>query len=86
MAHKKSRAHAAKPAAQEKAATLKDLLNPDVLNKLKEQSEQLKTEEQGRREAQRAHAEAARKAEQKRLDNDFEYLLNNSNVDWRKYK
>ncbi|GFN31278.1 YqkE family protein [Paenibacillus xylaniclasticus] len=70
----------------DKPATLKDLLGADVLQKLKQQQEQLKDEEEKRREEQRIQAEAARKAEQKRLDNDFEYLLNNSSMDWRKHK
>ncbi|MBD8500831.1 YqkE family protein [Paenibacillus arenosi] len=70
----------------DKPATLKDLLSADVLSKLKAQSEDLKTAEAERKEVERKKEEEARKAEQKRLDNDFEYLLNNDKMDWRKYK
>ncbi|MNN26121.1 hypothetical protein D3C81_1396200 [compost metagenome] len=76
------------PAAEvsDKPATLKDLLGADTIAKLKEQANELKKEEQERREAEQLKAEEARKAEQKRLDNDFEHLLNTSNQDWHKYK
>jgi hypothetical protein len=70
----------------DKPATLKDLLGSDVLSKLKQQQEQLKADEDKRKEQERIRAEEARKAEQKRLDNDFEYLLNNSKLDWKKHK
>jgi len=70
----------------DKPATLKDLLGADVLQKLKQQQEQLKADEEKRQEERRVRAEEARKAEQKRLDNNFEYLLNNSSMDWRKHK
>lgn len=71
---------------QEKAATLKDLLSADVVRQLKQQAEQMKAEEQANREQQRKQAEELRKAEQKRLEQDFEHLLNNSSQDWRKFK
>ncbi|MWC26817.1 YqkE family protein [Paenibacillus sp. MMS18-CY102] len=71
---------------KDKPATLKDLLGGDVLEKLKQQQDQLKAAEEQRKEAERVQAEEARKAEQKRLDNDFEYLLGNSKMDWRKHK
>lgn len=71
---------------EDKPATLKDLLNADVVSKLKAQAEQMKAEEEALRLAQRQREEEARKAEKKRLENDFEYLLNNSKLDWRKHK
>jgi hypothetical protein len=70
----------------DKPATLMDLLGSDVLSKLKQQQEQLKANEDKRREEERIRIEEARKVEQKRLDNDFEYLLNNSKMDWKKHK
>ncbi|SFI34512.1 Protein of unknown function [Paenibacillus sp. UNC496MF] len=73
-------------AKEEKAATLKDLLRPDVLDKLKATAQDLKSAEEKRQEDLRKQQEEARKAEQKRLDNDFEYLLNNSKMDWRSNK
>ena len=84
---KKRRTAAAPPqAATEKPATLKDLLSPDGLNKLKTQAKELQVQEDTRKEQERQKAEEARRAEQKKLDNNFEYLLNNSSLDWRKYK
>lgn len=73
-----------KPA--EKPATLKDLLSADILSKLQAQADALKAEEARKQEEQRQQEEAARKAEQKRLDNDFEHLLKNSNLNWKNYK
>lgn len=70
----------------DKPATLKDLLGADTIAKLKEQANELKKEEQERREAEQLKAEEACKAEQKRLDNDFEHLLSKSDLDWQKYK
>ncbi|NMO97791.1 YqkE family protein [Paenibacillus lemnae] len=88
MAAKSKRGRNQAPAArnEEKPATLKDLLNPDVLEKLKEASASLKADEADKREQERLAREEAKKAEQKRLDNDFEHLLNNSGMDWHKYK
>ncbi|EJW17766.1 YqkE family protein [Paenibacillus alvei] len=70
----------------EKPATLKDLLSSEVLDKLKAQAKELKVQEDNRKEVERQKAEEARRVEQKKLDNNFEYLLNNSSMDWRKFK
>lgn len=72
--------------AEDKPATLKDLLHPDVVEKLKAQADEQKEAEAREREEKRKKAEEARKAEQKRLDNDFEHLLNNTKMDWRNFK
>lgn len=87
MAKKKTgfRPPAAAP-KEDKPATLKDLLDGDTLSKLKAHAEALKETAQQEAEARRAREEAARKAEQKRLENDFEHLLDNSAMDWRKFK
>ncbi|MDF2959720.1 MAG: hypothetical protein K0S39_1455 [Paenibacillus sp.] len=77
---------APKPASQDKPATLKDLLNPDVVNKLKMQADEMKAAEEKRKEEIKNQAAEARKAEQKRLDNDFGHLLENSGMDWKQYK
>lgn len=71
---------------EEKPATLKDLLNADILQKLQAQADQLKAEEARREKEKLRQLEEARKAEQKRLENNFEYLLSNSKLDWRQYK
>ncbi|MFD1775685.1 YqkE family protein [Paenibacillus rhizophilus] len=86
MAKKKKMPNAPRAGKEEAQATLKDLLSSEVLNKLKAQADELKNEEASRKEAERKAAEEARKTEQKRLDNDFAHLLENSSQDWRKYK
>ncbi|PZT57292.1 YqkE family protein [Paenibacillus silvae] len=88
MAKSKRRASApkAQAQAQNQPTTLKDLLSSDVLEKLKAQADEAKAAEAARKEQERLQAEEARKAEQKRRDNDFEYLLNNSSMDWKKHK
>ncbi|WP_274361308.1 YqkE family protein [Paenibacillus thermotolerans] len=84
---KKNKAKTApKPVPQEKAATLKDLLKPELVDRLKAQADAMKAEQARKEEEKRKQAEEARKAEQKRLENDFEYLLNNSSADWKKFK
>ncbi|WP_434752612.1 YqkE family protein [Paenibacillus amylolyticus] len=84
----KSKRHTPAPKAQnqDKPTTLKDLLSSDVLEKLKAQADEAKADEAQRKEQERIQAEEARQAEQKRRDNDFEYLLNNSSLDWKKHK
>lgn len=88
MAKRQHRGQQSASAGQlsDKPATLKDLLSADVLHKLKTQQDQLKAADEQRKEEERVRIEEARKKEQKRLDNDFEYLLNNSKLDWRKHK
>lgn len=71
-------------AAQDKPTTLKDLLNPEVVQKLRAQSDEMKAAENKKREDALKQVSDARKAEQKRLENDFEYLLNNSTLKMRK--
>ena len=66
--------------------SLKDMLNQDVLAKLKQQAEAVKQEEAAKQKA-KAEAEAeAKRLEQKRLEQDFSYLLENSDPNWSKYK
>lgn len=86
MAKKKKTQAPPRAAAADSPATLKDLLSSDVLSKLKAQADELKAEEADRKEAARKAAEDQRKAEQKRLDNDFAHLLENSDQDWHKFK
>lgn len=86
MAKKRGRTHTPRTEAADKPATLKDLLNPQVIERLKAQADSLKADEAKLREEERLKREEARKEEQKRLDNDFEHLLENSGLDWRKYK
>ncbi len=75
-----------KPAQEDRPATLKDLLAPEMLQKLKAQADELKADEAKKREEAVRLAEEERQAEQKRRENDFGYLLNNSKLDWKTYK
>ncbi|MNI67161.1 hypothetical protein D3C73_1227760 [compost metagenome] len=86
MAKKKKTVSAPRSVVTDAPATLKDLLSSDVLDKLKAQSDALKAEENEKKEAARKAVEDQRKAEQKRLENDFAHLLENSNQDWHKFK
>ncbi|KKO53385.1 YqkE family protein [Paenibacillus sp. DMB20] len=84
--NKKGKVQTANHQPADKPATLKDLLDPKMVERLKAQADTLKADEAKRQEAERIKREEARKSEQKRLDNDFEFLLQNSEMDWRKYK
>lgn len=86
MAKKNRASNAAQAAVKDTPATLKDLLNPEVIAKLKAQSEQMKQAEAEQKAAVRKQEEEVRKAEQKRKDNDFAYLLENTKMDWKQYK
>ncbi|WP_135547763.1 YqkE family protein [Paenibacillus cymbidii] len=81
-----TRTHAREPERPEQVPMLKDLLRPEVVSKLKAQADEMKAAEEQRKERARQEAEERRKAEQKRLENDFEYLLNNSSIDWKQAK
>ncbi|TVX95296.1 YqkE family protein [Cohnella terricola] len=70
----------------DRPVTLKDRLGLETLEKLKRQAETLKQEEAQRQETKRKEAEAARETERKRKEQDFEYLLNNTTMDWKQFK
>lgn len=72
--------------SQDKPATLKDLLSPEILGKLKAQADELKAEEARIKEENKKRAEEARQAELKKNENDFEYLLKNSRLNWKEHK
>ncbi|WP_424766002.1 YqkE family protein [Paenibacillus sp. sgz302251] len=87
--HKKTTKPAGKPAPKSEESnglSLKDLLSADMIGKLKAQADDLKQAETTRKEEHRRQEEEKRKQELKRLENDFEYLLENSNQSWSKYK
>ncbi|CAN7738178.1 YqkE family protein [Paenibacillus sp. LjRoot153] len=86
MVKKKAKMTPVAASVQDKPATLKDLLRPEILEGLKAQADAMKAEEQAKKDAERARVEAARKAEEKRLENDFAYQLEKSKLDWRKHK
>lgn len=68
----------------DKPATLGDLLNQDIMEKLKAQQKHLKEQEE-----QKKQAEIERKKEEQRLrekNKSFEDLLSESDMDWKKFK
>lgn len=71
---------------KEKALTLKDMLSPEQLAKLTEQSNGLKEQERVQQEHKRQAEIARREREQKELENNFEYLLKTSKQDWKDFK
>ncbi|MET3696198.1 uncharacterized protein DUF3886 [Bacillus oleivorans] len=65
-------------------SSLKDRLNPEILKKMQETKLELKEIEK-----KKAEAEEARKREERMYrekNKSFEELLNESNLDWKKYK
>lgn len=70
----------------DKPATLKELLSRDVVDQLKAQAEDWKAEEEKQKQEKRKQADEDRRAELKKLENDFEHLLKNSSMDWKKFK
>jgi hypothetical protein len=69
---------------EEKPATLGDLLNKDIMEKLKNQQKELKEQEEKAKQE-----EAMRKREEQRLrekNKSFEELLSESSMDWKKFK
>lgn len=84
MKKKAKQKHQSKPKTEDKAVTLKDMMNPDLIKQLKEQQEQLKAEEERRKEE-----EEQRKREERRLkekNKSFEELLNESGMNWKEFK
>jgi hypothetical protein len=69
---------------KEEKITLKDYLQSDLFEQLKAKKKELEAEEQRRKEEE----EARRREEQRRREKNktFEELLNESNLDWRKFK
>lgn len=69
---------------EDKPATLGDLINEDIMEKLKAQQKQLKEQEEKQKQE-----EALRKKEEQRLrekNKSFEELLTESDMDWKKFK
>jgi hypothetical protein len=69
---------------EDKPATLGDLLNKEIMEKLKAQQKELMEQEEKQKQD-----EALRKKEEQRLkekNKSFEDLLTESNMDWKKFK
>lgn len=72
--------------SEQGGASLKDLLNSDVLAKLKAQSDELTKQEQSKKAKEAEEKAEQQRLEKKRLESDFAYLLENSDPNWNKYK
>jgi hypothetical protein len=84
MKKRKQQKIQAKPKQEEKAVTLGDLLNAELVNKLKNTQKELKEQEEKKREQ-----EDQRKKEEKRLkdkNKSFEELLSESAMNWKEFK
>nr|WP_203361999.1 YqkE family protein [Bacillus sp. REN10] len=84
MKKKKQSAKHQPASAKEDLLTLKDTLNAGVLEQLKRKQKELKEQEQ-----QQIDAEEKRKKEDRRQrekNKSFEELLNESSMDWMKFK
>lgn len=81
-----SAAKAAPKGEKDNPVLLNELLGADIVKKLKAQAEELKKAEETRKEDIRKQEEEKKKQEQKRLENDFSYLLENSDPSWSKHK
>ncbi|RDU34987.1 DUF3886 domain-containing protein [Neobacillus piezotolerans] len=81
---KKRQPQKAQPKKEDKPLTLGDMLNQDLVNKLKNRQQELKAEE-----ARKAEEEEVRKREERRLrekNKSFEDLLNESGMNWKEFK
>ncbi len=65
---------------------LKDLLNDKVVDQLKNRAKEVEQEEKKKLQAKQEQEAEKRRQEKKKLENDFSYLLENSDSNWNKYK
>jgi hypothetical protein len=70
----------------ENGLNMQSLLNDDMVNKLKAVANTIQQKQDEINQKQAEEEAAARQAEQKRLENDFAYLLANSDPKSHKYK
>ncbi|WP_077618685.1 YqkE family protein [Bacillus sinesaloumensis] len=83
MAKKKQQKPSVKKQNDEKLS-LGDILNEDIVSKLKNTQQQLKAQEQKKQEEElERHREERRQREKNK---SFEELLNESNLNWSEYK
>ena len=76
--------HSAPKKQEEKAVTLGDMLNEDLIKKLKNTKQQLKAAEEHKKEE-----EEQKKREERRLkekNKSFEELFNESSMNWKDFK
>ncbi|MDQ0213769.1 DNA-binding protein H-NS [Oikeobacillus pervagus] len=81
---KKNKQSRQKKASQQENLTLKDALNSDILEQLKEKQKQLQKEELKRKEEEEEKKREERRQREK--NKSFEELLGESNLNWKDYK
>ncbi|MFD2115894.1 YqkE family protein [Paenibacillus yanchengensis] len=83
---REQRGHVDEAKQQVSGHTMQDLIDDTMLQKLKLQAKELEAAEQQRVELEQQKKLAAKQAEKKQKENDFAYLLENSDPNWNKYK
>ncbi|PAQ16254.1 sulfurtransferase [Bacillaceae bacterium SAOS 7] len=84
MAKRKQPTKHQSTSAKEDVLTLKDTLNTGVLEQLKIKQKELKEQEQQQKEAEEKRKKEERRQREK--NKSFEELLNDSSMDWTKFK
>ncbi|SDL64259.1 YqkE family protein [Sediminibacillus halophilus] len=64
--------------------SLKDRLNPDLVQQLSSKKKQLKSEEKARQEQEKQRK--IKERQRKEANKSFEELLNDSELDWHQFK
>ncbi|MEH6945946.1 YqkE family protein [Bacillus sp. JJ634] len=84
MSKKQSRTHTSKQQTQDDSLKLGDLINGDIMSKLRQTQKELTEAAQVKKEAEEARKREERKRREK--NKSFEELLEESNLDWKNYK
>lgn len=84
MAKKKQSMKHLSASTKEDLLTLRDTLNAGVLEQLKIKQKELKEQEQQQKEAEEKRKKEERRQREK--NKSFEELLNDSSMDWTKFK
>jgi len=74
----------AKQKKDDSVVTLKDTLGMDLLSKLKETKKELEEQERKKKQEEQIKLQEERKRREK--NKSFEELLNESSLDWKKFK
>ncbi|WP_071461243.1 YqkE family protein [Bacillus massilinigeriensis] len=88
MKKKKQNRSRPEPRKEEKPLTLEDLVKEDIMAELKEKQKQLRIEDEERKKREKEEEAAKKKEAQRQREKNmsFEDLLQESDMDWKKYK
>lgn len=84
MKKQHSKSKPTKPKKDEAAVTLGDLLNTDLVNKLKNTQKELKAEEEKKKEQEEKRVKEEKRLKEK--NKSFEELLSESAMNWKEFK